>query len=308
MLTQLTEIAQMVKLAPGARIQAMVHHQTSNAYPDYAGDTFVAELLVSTLSAGLAKCRSGYGDVVIVLPGHSESVADNTMLTNLVAGTRILGFGRGSAMPTFRWTATSSQWILNDADVEIDGLRLKLEGANGVVKALVWTATGCRLANCKIQVASGATAKATIALEVGSGAHELELENLELFGTATHNVTDCIKVVAAVNDLLLKNVRGQLSATADNGLVHFTAPALRVDIQGCKFYNTHTASTACIKIDDDIALDGFFTDCRFGNKNDGTVTAQGAVFGGTEALCVLSEVYNTDQPMKNGTLSPAAGT
>lgn len=305
MLTQLTEIAQQVNLAPGARIQAFVRNQTSNAYPDYAGDTFIAELLVPTLAAGIAKCRAGYGDVVIVLPGHSENV---TTTPTFKADMRIIGFGRGSTMPVFRWTATSSQWAITVANVEISGCRLRLEGANGVVKAIVWTATGCRLANCKIQVASGATAKATIALEVGSGAHELELENLELFGTATHNVTDCIKVVAAVNDLLIKNVRGQLSATADNGLVHFTAAALRVDIQGCKFYNTHTASTACVKIDDDLALDGFFTDCRFGNKNDGTVTAQGAVFGGTEALCVLSEVYNTDQPMKNGTLSPAAGT
>jgi len=55
-----------VILSPGARVAAYV--RSTGAQSD--DDPMLNANLVTTLSAGLARCRSGFNDVVFVLPGH----------------------------------------------------------------------------------------------------------------------------------------------------------------------------------------------------------------------------------------------
>lgn len=263
--------------------------------------------LVATLSAALAQCRSGLYDTVVCLPGHTESVADNTMLANLVPGTRIIGMGRGSNMPVFRWTATGSQWIMNDADVFISGLRLRLEGANGVVKAIAITAADNRIEGCDIEVASGATAKATIAIEIGTGGTRAEICGNRFRGTATHNVTDGVLVAAAVDGVRICDNEMIFSATAANGCVRVGAvAATSLMIARNYMFNTHTASTACIAIGA-AASTGIIAYNSMGTVNDGTVTDQGVTFGaGALMRCFRND--SCDEANKSGTLTPTAGT
>lgn len=263
-------------------------------------------LIIPTLSKALLQCRANKADTVIVLPGHSESVTDNTMMDNLRAGTRIIGFGRGASMPVFRWTATTSQWILNDADVLIQGLRLRLEGANGVVKALAITGADNRIEGCDIEVASGATAKATIAIEAGSGADRCEIIGNRLRGSATHNVTDGLLVAAAVDAPVIAHNLMIFSATAANGNIRFSAAATNIAVMHNTCYNTHTSSTACIAFGN-VAVNGVCAYNNVATVNDGTVTDQGVTHGAA-SLVRCFQNFSCDEPKKSGTLTPAAGT
>ncbi len=262
--------------------------------------------IYATLAAGLAQCRSGLADTVVCLPGHSESVTDSTMLANLVPGTKILGIGRGSNMPVFRWTATGSKWSIDDADCFIRGLRLRLEGANGVVKAIEITAADCRIEGCDIEVASGASNKATIAIEAGATSTRTEIVGNRFRGTATHNVTDGIKLTGAVEGYRIVGNEMLFSATAANGLIHVTAASLNSVIANNVMHNSHTSSTACVAYDD-VACTGVLAFNCMGTINDGTVTAQGATFG-TGALIRCFENYSCDEPKKSGVLTPGAAT
>lgn len=269
----------------------------------------VVARLTTTLAAALAECRSGMGDIVYVLPGHSEAVI-STSFSAAVAGTRILGLGdlnRDDA-PTFSWGATTSQWAIAVKNIEISGLRLMMDGANGVVKAIAITASGCRIVGNYISLASGAALKATIGIEVGSAATDCTIAGNYVTGTATHNVTDGIKVVGATVPSRLSIVGNTMiaSATAGNGLVHLTVAALNVLIQGNIIYNTHTASTACIAVDA-VAADGVIADNYVGTKNNGTATAQGIVFG-AGGLFVCFNNFSDDQPILSGILTPVAAT
>lgn len=290
-----------ILLPPGGKVAAYVR---STGQQD-GDDTALVDKLVLTLSSGLARCRSGLGDTVIVLPGHSESVADATMLDNLVNGTRVVGIGQGSAMPVFRWTAAGSSWVMDNSNVTLSGLRLRLEGANGVTKAINVTGTDNAILDCDVEVASGASNKAAIALEVGTGAHRFALINNQFRGTATHNATDGVKVVAAVTELLLAWNRMVFSATAGNGLIHVTAAALNCYIGHNSLYNTHTASTACIALDD-VASDGL---CEYNTvaTTVGTGTAPaaaGIVLAGTNTLWRFFENYSTPTKNTSGIICP----
>lgn len=272
----------------------------------------IAQRLLPTLAAGLAECRSGMGDIVYVLPGHSESVTDATMLSALVAGTRIIGLGdlNRSDAPTFTWTATASQWAISVADVAISGLRLLMDGANGVVKAINITAPGCRISGNFMRWASGAALKATIAIEVGSTALNCVIAANEVQGTATHNVTDGIKVVGATVPSGLKILGNTIiaSATAANGLIHVTVAALGIVIAGNILYNTHTSSSATVALDN-VAMDGVLYENYSGVKDTGqTPATTGIVVGGAAVLAVCFQNFATDTKATSGALSPAVVT
>lgn len=289
-------------LPPGGRVTYV-----RSTGPQDGDDPSLTKRLFLTLSAALAQCRSGLGDIVIVLPGHSENVTDALMLTNLVNGTRIIGAGdpMQDDAPTFRWTATASQWAITKKNVLITGLRLRCEGANGVVKAINITNSGNTLMGNYIEVASGAALKSTIAIEVGSGATDTTISANYITGTETHNVTDCIKLVGATvpSRFTMTDNIVMASATAANGLLHITVAAKRCLIMRNTFYNTHTASTACVAVDA-VAADGILQTNYYGILTDGVAASTGVTFGAGSLFKSFNN-QTCDEPNKSGVLAPA---
>lgn len=290
-----------VMLPPTGRVAAYV---CSAGASDYDGQP-LASRIVTTLDAGLKQCRSNKGDIVVVLPGHSESVTASTFLASLVAGTRIIGVGAGSFMPTLRITDTAGQLTLDDNNVNIRGMKLRLEGANGITKAILITGADVALLDCDIEVASGATAKSAIAIEIGSGANRCTIAGCRIRGTATHNATDGIKVVAAVDGLRICGNEMIFSATAGNGLIHFTAAATNCMVRDNLLYNTHTSSTATIAVDN-VASDGVFArNMSATTVGTGTApTSTGIVFAGASSLWRCFENYSTPTNNTSGVITP----
>lgn len=291
-------------LPPGGRVAAYVR---STPLPIADGDDpEISSLWVSTLDQGLARCRAGRGDTVVVLPGHSEDVtATACRLASLVNGCRIIGMGEGSNMPVFRWTATGSQWVMDNNDVTISGLRLRMEGANGIVKAIAISGTDCCIRDCDIELASGAALKATIGIEMAAGAHRTIIVNNFFRGTATHNVTDGVLVAGVANDCQVAFNTMVASATAINGLIRVAAvAALGLRIHHNIVYNTHTASSAGIAFGA-AASNGFCVGNHVFVLNDGVAAAQGITFG-AGCLVKASQNYCSDEPQKSGVLAPAA--
>lgn len=290
-------------LPPGSRIAAYVRSTGAQS----GDDAFTLANLVPTLSAGLARARSGLGDTVVVLPGHTESVTDATMLTNLVPGTRIVGFGRGSNMPVFRWTATASQWVLDDADVTIQGLRLRLEGANGVVKAIVSTAADIGIYGCDIEVASGASNKATIALEIGAASHRFELIGNVFRGTPTHNVTNGVLLVGVSDQVRVTDNEMIFSATAANGVINLSSAVTSVKVLRNVCENTHTSSSACIAIGN-VASTGVIADNYTAvQASTSPASNSGIVFAGTSTIRCFQN-FCSDEPRLSGILTPGPAT
>lgn len=291
-------------LPPGSRIAAYVRSTGAQA----GDDSFTVSNMVSTLAAGLARVRAGLGDTVCVMPGHTESVVDATMLTGLIAGTRIVGFGRGSNMPVFRWTATASQWAIAAADVTIQNLRLRLEGANGVVKAILVTAADVGIYSCDIEVASGASNKATIALEVGAGATRFEFSINAMRGAYGIAVTDGIKVVSAVDGVRITDNELAFAATAANGQIDVTAAATNMRILRNILENTVATATNVFNITlASVASTGHCCDNRMAVIASGTTTSSG-VSAGAASLVRFNENYCTDEALKSGVLTPTVAT
>jgi len=66
---------------------------------------------LATVEAAINKCTAGRGDIIMVMPGHAESIASATALNFDKAGVAIVGLGTGSTRPTFTFTTANTTTI-----------------------------------------------------------------------------------------------------------------------------------------------------------------------------------------------------
>jgi hypothetical protein len=287
-------------LDPSSEVRAYVRAtQPANLPQD------VATLWVPDIPSALSRCRSGRNDVVIVLPGHTENVTSTT-LANMVPGTRLVGAGRGSNRPNLRWTATTSQFVMDDADCVISNFILRMEGAV-VVKAVAVTAADCGIYNCDIDMGSTASTNlSTIGIEIGAGADRFELRSNYIHTIAGATPTTVVSV-AGVSDgvVICDNKIYAATSAAGVGVVHVSAAATNLDIGRNLFWQKLAASTACFSTTSAIST-GFLYD-NYGRCE--TDTTQANVFLLT-AGSLLSPFQNfaTDKPILSGLLSPVVVT
>lgn len=103
----------------------------SNGAPLTTGQYFVvsATLLGSfanpvypTITAALAQCVAGRGDVVLVAPGYTENISAAAGLTISKAGVSIIGLGNRSQRPSLTFSATAATVLVSGAGVLIQNI------------------------------------------------------------------------------------------------------------------------------------------------------------------------------------------
>lgn len=296
---------------PGSRVAAYVGPQ-SDSTDAYVGNG----LLVSTLAAGLARCRAGKGDVVYVLPGHTETVSVTTMLDNLVSGTQIIGcapFGSG-LMPTFTFAGTTntSTWTVDDANVTIANLRFECTGADSIDTPIVWTGAGGRYTGNFVTLGSDTTHDCDVFLTVGTGADNLQIISNKFKSLSTAVTTNVILVSGtAVEGVTIvdNNMRATLSS-ATGGMIAITSAATNLDI-GYNIMRNFVEDGVGIRVSD-VACTGMVYNCYFGGTDAGGTVANTSKLvsyaGTTNPDLRVFESRATDEAQGGGVVSPAAAT
>lgn len=71
--------------------------------------TFLAPF--ATLDYAIGRCTAGRGDLIMVKPGHDETIIASAAIAADVSGVGIVGLGTGSAMPTVNFTTAAAASI-----------------------------------------------------------------------------------------------------------------------------------------------------------------------------------------------------
>lgn len=200
-------------LPPGARVAAYVR----SGGPSGIDSPVIRSNLVTTLDAGLSRCRSGMGDVVVVLPDHAEDIDAADKMSSLVAGTRILGLGRGLFRPTFTWTLAGGTFLLDQADVELLNVRLVMAStANGgvtVTAAMTVSGAGCAIRGCDVRFGADADDKVTKGIII-TGA-DCVFEDNRCFGATAAECTTFLELTGCTRIQVIDNfISGATSAVA----------------------------------------------------------------------------------------------
>jgi hypothetical protein len=179
------------------------------------------------------------GDIVFVLPGHAESISTADFMTNLVAGTQVIGCGRpgGTSNPTFTWTAVASTFLLDVADCSLVGLNLVTGGADAVTAPITVSAAGCSIVGCHIIAGTSSVLESTTVVTLAAGATDCVIANNRFSATGGAVTTACVSVGAVARPVIFGNRFHTTQSSATTGVIAVTGAATEIDVGFNLMYN-----------------------------------------------------------------------
>src|SRR5581483_8748396 len=192
---------------------------------------------LATIDYAIGLCTASAGDVIVVMPGHAESISGAGAIAADVAGIQIIGLGTANLRPTITLHTTATTIAVSAANVTFRNLIIKTD-VDAVVKVFNITAAGCTLdavdfaetascaclqfaltsaaaddlviQNCKwVQTQTAATALAQWIVLIGADRATIKNNFLNLKGFATSNPANgaVVGATTASNDVEIGNNR-----------------------------------------------------------------------------------------------------
>lgn len=181
----------------------------------------------ATIDYAVGRCTANRGDIIMVMPGHSENISAASSLDVDVAGVAIIGLGRGSLRPDLNFSATAGTVDMAAANtllhnvtltadvsavvvgVNIDANYVTLDavefnynatGDDFITMIDADTVTGFTISNSKLIAEDTAGCNEAIRLDT---AHETIIENCYIYGDFTDGAI--IGEGAASTNVLIRN-------------------------------------------------------------------------------------------------------
>lgn len=238
-----------------------------------------------TLDYAIGKCKANRGDIIMLMPGYTDTVGSAADITFDVAGVCVLGLGSGAKRPTFNFTATASTISLAAANVSIANC-VFTAGVAEVVTMLSATgaADGLSMENCLFNEGTGFNWVDAITL--ATGADDLSWKNCHWIGGDTNNDA-CITGVAH-DGFYIDNCyfASNVAQAAAHGLVVTSGNCTNVWIKDSVFRSNVDGA---LWVDfNGAANGGFVTNCFVSSIDTAGATSTGDFTGGHFFECYVS--------------------
>ena len=193
----------------------------------------------ATIDYAIGKCTANKGDVILVLPGHAETVSAASGIDFDVAGVTCIGLGEGAARPAITMSAVASTiefaaasvWMrnfvisctgdttivcdVNAADCVLDSLDIRSSAGKEFVTAIDINGGGANVCDRTVvrdcTIASTLAAGAARGVELGEVADRGLVKGCTILGdysdAAVHNITGKVLTNLAVEDCFLENTQ-----------------------------------------------------------------------------------------------------
>ncbi len=182
-------------------------------------------------------------DVILLAPGHTETIVAAAGISLDIAGVTVLGLGTGSLRPTFNFTTSTAADInIDAANVTIENCIFNLTGVDALVAPIDVNATDFTLRNCLVVTAS-ASAQATLGILTDANASRMTLEGNEFLGTTDAGTAAAVRIVGGNEHRILNNRFYGAYTTSLGAIDNVTTAALRCTVAGNVIENATASST-----------------------------------------------------------------
>lgn len=174
---------------------------------DSGDGTFVSPF--ATIDYAVSRCTASRGDIIVVKPGHAETISSASILAIDVAGVAIIGLGMGSLRPTLTFTTATTA-------------NIPVTAANCAIKNFLFVANFANIAS--FMTATGTSTPTDFSVENCEFRDTSSILNAltVITGNATANSMDGLSFV--------NNRISSLGTTAATTAIVFAAAADRVTI------------------------------------------------------------------------------
>jgi len=258
----------------------------------------------STITYALTRCTASRGDIIMVMPGYTETVAAAAGEVWNVAGVAIIGLGCGALKPTITLSATGSDIDVTAANMSVSNFRFVSSVAN-LVHCLHVTGTNFTVDNCEF-MASAATTAILTSIITTAAAYGLHVENTtinnesSIAGVAVTDVAASGIETLADNTVIKNcNILGNYSVAC---IYNQTTAAEGLIITDNNLYNVSTSAAAGA-----VSLDSSCSGMIY--RNHATVLETSAITGlFINGNCGMSENYAVNVVTETAGLVHAAST
>lgn len=254
---------------------------------------------ISTLDGAVGLCTANQGDVIIILPGHAETIGSATGCVLDVAGIRVLGLGSGTLKPVLTIdTATTALISITAANCLVENIRVA-SNLDNIAKGIDVGANADGLTLRNVELVDGASNKEMlIHINIATGCNDVTLDGVRIFGLGG-GATAGIKFAGTSDNFRMLNC--ELNGTWSAAAVDASAGILlKQSIHDNFICNEDTSAGLCYK--GNASSTGFM--CRnfvMGTKNNTeTISTVNAMH--------FAENYGTDTVATTGILTPSTAT
>lgn len=226
---------------------------------NFGNDQDGAPRVYSTITAAISACTASRGDVIIVLPGYTQTVTSAIDVSK--AGVSIIGVGQGALKPTITVGGAIDGITCSAASTRVENIHFAAPSVDEATAMINVAAAGVTLRNIS-GIGSTTSINFVDCITIASGADDLTIEGLEIYNT-TVAVNSFISIEAAVarlklvdifcfGDVATAGIIDAATATQMNwlrvniGVVGTSKPAATLDsnptglIRNCNFSGTST--------------------------------------------------------------------
>jgi len=224
----------------------------------------------ATIDYAIGKCTASRGDIIMVMPGHSETVTTDGGIACDVANVAIVGLGTGTSRATVVLDAAAAAVTVSAANVTLHNLLFVASFAD-VTNAIDVTAAELTVSQCEFQ-------------EEGADLNCVDIINCS---STTDNTADGLAVVncrstgidAGIDSFIVTAADLARLVVKDNYVWHFGTGALNlvealtgkdlvaVEITGNVYASAITASFVGISADTTTACTGVVADNYFTSRD-----------------------------------------
>lgn len=184
---------------------------------------------LATIAKAITLCTAAKGDVILLMPGHAESIVAATGFNLSVSGVQVVGLGSGLLRPTFTYTtANTATFTVSAANVSITNCHFVANFLNVAAALTLTTAKDCAITNCTFVDTSSILNFTGVVAATGAAntADGFIFSNNYVLGLCAADLSVVTIAGATVRLQINDNVVDKSAATADVGhLVTLTAGA-----------------------------------------------------------------------------------
>ena len=246
----------------------------------------------STTDAAINVASASAGDLVLIAPGHTETISGASGITSDVAGLTIIGLGNGADRPTYTFSATDSTWVVSGASSVIKNI-IAVPSIDSVVSPFVISGADCDI-DVEIQDASAAV-ECVRGILTTATADRLKL-NLRYHGfTGGNACVNAVRLVGGTGARVNVDFYGKASTSV-------------VELHTTAVVDTKIAGTFYVSGTTDLSKNVVDTVTASTWSVDGFDSAAGAAFSGGSGNAIASELQVPRIVLKSTGDLTASGT
>lgn len=202
---------------------------------------------LASILAAVNKCTTDQNDVIIVGPNHAESIANSTSLLVNVAGTTILGVGKGTKRPTITFTNAAASIPISVANVKISNLLLTVSGTTDVTTGIATTSSDIELTDIEWRDGSS-TAQFVVPLVLSTSSDRAKIVRPKILSNASGDaLTAGIHCAVGIDGVEI--IDADIDGLASNGLIYNVTTAMsNLKITRGKFRQRHATKDSAIAV------------------------------------------------------------